>query len=137
MPTTSAEKPDGLYQNFWRAALVDEFVGKRGGHLTAVDVQECYRSIVNPGFVGKASHALNVCFGSTGDRYTEECFRLSPQEDRLYDIRNAINHGDIDAENPKELVRVDARLSRLWMIVWRMFGRFIPFPTPADPQEAP
>ena len=108
---------------------------QRGGRLTAADVQKCYQDLVNPGFVGKASHALKVCFGSDGDRYAEECFRLSPQEERLYDIRNAINHGDIDAENPNELLRVQARLGRLWMIVWRMFGRFIPFPTPVDSRE--
>jgi hypothetical protein len=57
------------------------------------------RIVVNRGFVGKASHALKMCFGSDGDRYTEECFRLSPKEEPLYDIRNAINHGDIDDEN--------------------------------------
>lgn len=104
----------------------------RGGRLTAEDVQKCYQKLVNPGFVSQASHALNVCFGSIGERYTEECFRLFPKEDRLYDIRNAINHGDIDAENLNKLIRVEARLYRLWMIVFRMFGCFIPFPTPVD-----
>lgn len=54
------------------------------------------------------------------------------QANRLYDIRNAINHGDIDAENPTEILRVESRLRRLWMIVWRMFGLFVPFPAPAD-----
>jgi hypothetical protein len=115
-----------------KQAQIDDFINKRGPRLTAADVQECYHSIVNPGFVGKAAHALGVCFGTDGEGYVEECFRRSPQEDRLYNIRNAINHGDIDAENPHELIRVNARLPRLWMIVWRMFGRLVPFPTPAD-----
>ena len=77
-----------------------------------------------------------MCFSDTGNRYIEECFELSPPEDRLYDIRNAINHGDIDAENPEELLRVEARLHRLWMVIWRMFGWFIPFPTPVDTELA-
>jgi hypothetical protein len=127
-PRLAPSKPE-------KQAQIDDFIRQRGGRLTAADVQECYQSIVSPGFVGKASHALRVCFGSEGEGYAEECFRLSPQGDRLYDIRNAINHGDIDAENPHELLRVEARLRRLWMIVWRMFGRFIPFPAPADSKE--
>jgi hypothetical protein len=90
------------------------------------------KNIVNPGFVGMVKHALTVCFKADGDRYAEECFHLLPYADRLYDIRNAVNHRGIDAENPTELVRVDARIHRLWMIVWRMFGYFIPFPVPVD-----
>jgi hypothetical protein len=114
---------------------IDKFVHERRAQLTAEDIQSCYQNIVNPGFVGKASHALNVCFGSVGDRYVHECFRLKPEEARLYNIRNAINHGDIDGENPNELLRVEARFRRLWMIGWRMFGCFIPFPTPVDSEE--
>ena len=115
---------------------IDKFVQQHGGHISVADVEECYQKIVRPGFVGKASHALNICFGVDGDRYVDDCFRLSPAEDRLYDVRNAINHGDIDAENPHELLRVQARLGRLWMIVWRMFGFFIPFRAPVDPTWA-
>lgn len=118
-----------------KQAQIDEFVRQRGWKLTAEDIQDCYYNFVNPGFVGKASHALSVCFSNEGERYAEECFRLPNRHDRLYDIRNAINHGEIDAENPKELLRVEARLQRLWMIVWRMFGRFIPFPTPVDSKD--
>jgi hypothetical protein len=119
-----------------KQAQIDAFVRQRGGKLTAEDIQHCYSNIVNPGFVGKASHALSVCFGNEGERYAEECFRLSNRHDRLYDVRNAINHGEIDAENPKEILRVEARLGRLWMIVWRMFGCFVPFPAPADSKAA-
>lgn len=115
-----------------KQSLIDAFVAERGGRLTAADIQKCYQTVVNPGLVARASHVLSVSFGADGARYVDECFKREPREDRLYDIRNAINHGDIDAENPTELLRVEARLSRLWMIVWRMFGRLIPFPAPAD-----
>jgi hypothetical protein len=57
---------------------------------------------------------------------------LPERQQRLYQIRNDINHGSVDAENPTELVRVEARLRMLWLIVWRMFGCFLPFPAPAD-----
>jgi len=119
-----------------KQAQIDEFVRQRDRKLTAEDIQDCYHSVVNPGFVEKASHALSECFGTEGERYAEECFRLPNRPDRLYDIRNAINHGEIDAENPNELLRVEARLRRLWMMVWRMFGRFVPFPAPVDSKEA-
>jgi hypothetical protein len=120
-----------------KQALVDEFVRSKGGQLTAADIEECYQKIVNPGFVGKASQVLRACFGGEADEYIRECFSIPDKANRLYDVRNAINHGDIDAENPEELVRVEARLGRLWMIVWRMFGRLIPFRAPLDNRSLP
>jgi hypothetical protein len=118
-----------------KQAQIDGFMQQCGGRPTAADIQKCYQDIVNSGFVGKASYVLKECFGSYyGDRYAEECFRLSPRRERLYDIRNAINHGDIEAKNPNELLRVQARLGCLQRIVWCMFGCFIPL-MPVDPKE--
>jgi hypothetical protein len=111
---------------------IDEFFRQRGGEITAENIQTCFRQIVDPGLRRKAKHAFEVCFGAeAAEKYQAECFTL-PNGEALYDIRNAINHGDIDAENPHELIRVDDRMSRLWMIVWRMFGCFIPFLAPLD-----
>jgi len=110
---------------------IDDFVSQRS-KLTPRDIEKCYHDIVNPGFVGKASHALRECFGGDGDTYINECFKLADKDDRLYDIRNAINHGKVDAENLEELLRIESRLRRLWMIVWSMFGRIVPFPAPVD-----
>ena len=110
---------------------VNDFIKKREGALTLSEVEECYR-IVHPGFRAKASHALRVSFGDAAPRYIEECFTQSDKNNRLYAIRNAINHGDVDAENLDEQLRIDSRLSRLWMIVWGIFGRLIPFPAPLD-----
>ena len=115
-----------------KTEAVDRYVQDRGGRLSPQDIEHCYRSIVNPGFVGKASHALAVCFNADGPRYVEECFTLTPKRDQLYQIRNAINHGAVDAENPDELLRIEARISRLFIIVWGMFGRLVPFPYPLD-----
>ncbi len=115
-----------------KQSLIDEFVARKAKRLTAADIEDCYQFIVNPGFVGKASHALTVCFGEEAGYYIKECFKLADKKNRLYDIRNAINHGDIDAEHPEELIRVESRLHRLWMIVWRMFGRLVPFSAPMD-----
>jgi len=111
--------------------LIEDYMAKRDGKITSEDIVRCYQEIVNPGFVGKASHALNMCFSDEAESYIRECFRLDDRINRLYDIRNAINHGDIDAENPLELLRVESRLHELWIIVWRLFGKFVPFPAPA------
>jgi hypothetical protein len=115
-----------------KQAAIDSFVAAKSGQLTSADILDCYHQIVNPGLVGKATHAFKVCFPEHADLYVHECFKMKPREDRLYDIRNAINHGDIDAENITELLRVEARLHRLWMIVWRLFGRLIAFRAPAE-----
>jgi hypothetical protein len=112
--------------------LIDKFVAEREGRLTGKDIQECYQEIVNPSFVGQATHALRVCFGDQAETYIRECFLRTDRHNRLYDIRNAINHGEIDAEHPEELLRVESRLRKLWFIVWRMFGRLVPFKAPVD-----
>jgi hypothetical protein len=112
-------------------AAIAAFISARDRVLDIASVIELYR-IVDAGFVGKASHALGVCFPEEAKRYIEECFRREPRENRLYDIRNAIDHGDIDADNLQEIMRVDGRLRQLWMIVFRMVGKFLPYGPPAD-----
>jgi hypothetical protein len=111
---------------------IDTFVACRNGKLDAAAISECYKTFVDPGFVAKASHALKVCFPDRADQYVVECFRMKPEQDRLYTIRNAINHGDIDADNPSELLRVEDRRGRLWMIVFGMLGLIIPIDRPLD-----
>lgn len=114
---------------------INNFMQDQDGTITAESIQKCYLNIINPGFVGKAEHALKVCFGdSDGEYYFQECFRIKPAKDRLYNIRNAINHGDIDTEDLHELMRIDAKLKRLWMINMKIFGLTISRSAPIDPK---
>jgi hypothetical protein len=115
-----------------KQARIDEFVQERGGCLTTSDIQECYQNIVNPGFVGKARHAFAECFGEESAIYIDDCFGLPNRQNRLYEIRNSIQHGDVDAEHPEELLRIESRLNRLWIIVWRIFERLVPFLAPIE-----
>lgn len=62
-PRRSLSKPE-------KQAQIDEFFRERDGKITAQNIQDCFRNIVDSGIRGKASHALNVCFGSEGERYT-------------------------------------------------------------------
>lgn len=125
-------RPQPTQSKSQKQQAINSFVNARSGKLTGADIVECYQQIVNPGLVGKAAHAFKVCFPEHADLYVDECFKMKPRQERLYDIRNAINHGDIDTENTTELLRVEARLRRLWMIVWRMFGQLVAFPAPAE-----
>jgi hypothetical protein len=111
---------------------IDAFVASRDGKLNAAAISKCHKEIVEPGFVAKASYALRQCFLDRADQYVLECFGMKPKQDRLYDIRNAINHGDIDADNPSELLRVEDRHRRPWMIVFGMLGLLIPIDRPLD-----
>jgi hypothetical protein len=127
-------RPQSKLRRAEKQAGIDAFVAERNGKLDAAAISECYKAFVDPGFVAKASHALKVCFPHRADQYVVECFRMKPEQDRLYNIRNAINHGDVDADNPEELLRVEDRHSRLWMIVFGMLGLIIPIDRPLDQQ---
>jgi hypothetical protein len=104
---------------------IDEFLWRLGMNPTSEDIANCYHQIVNNGFRGTASHALKICFPINADLYIKECFEVPVINDRLYKIRNAIDHGDIDAENPEELIRIESRLILLRQIVWEMFAWII------------
>jgi hypothetical protein len=123
--------------------LIDEVVAKCNGKLTDEDIRKCHR-IVEPPLAEEAKYALEICFPEDrfpglARKYAFECFetrnrdarRKDQRKDQLYQIRNNINHGNVDAENPRELVRISARLNILWIIVWQMMARFLSFPAPA------
>jgi len=129
-------RPQTKLRRAEKQAGIDAFVEARNGKLDAAAVSECYKSFVDPGFVATASHALRVCFPDRADRYVTECFRMKPEQDRLYNIRNAINHGDVDVDDPNELLRVEDRHSRLWMIIFGMLGLIIPIDRPLDQHKA-
>ena len=90
----------------------------------------CYQQLVNPGFVGKARYALVQCFSELGEQFAIECFTRPDRVNRLYDIRNAINHGGIDAIDPQQLQRVETRCEMLSLMVLAMIGRIMPISVP-------
>jgi hypothetical protein len=128
-------RPPSKHTKSQKQKQIDEFVAALKGKLTSADIDQCFHKIVNTGLVGKASHALTVCFPGEAEKYIDECFRMQDKHNRLYNIRNAINHGEIDAEHPEELLRVESRLPHLSMIVWGMFDWLIPFPAPTESNQ--
>lgn len=111
---------------------IDEFISDRRRKLTVQDIEKCYRTIVNPGLIKRAEHAFKICFGQDADRYIKECFKTRDPENSLYNIRNSINHGEIDACDPFEDARVNQAKCRLHTIIWQMFGQILPLKVPDD-----
>jgi hypothetical protein len=126
-------RPQSRMKKQDRQEGITQFLAKRQGKLDIVSLGECYRMFVGPGFLAKASHALRVCCPDRADGYIDECFRAKPDEQRLYAVRNAINHGDIDSDSLQEMYVMKEKLGRLKMIVFAMFGRLLPFSYPSDP----
>ena len=114
---------------------IEQFITERHGKLDLASLDQCYRTFLDPGFTAKASHALNVCHPDRAEVYINECFRVKPEQERLYAVRNAINHGDIDADSLQEMIRIQDNLHRLKMIVFMTLGRLIAFSCPFDPKH--
>lgn len=109
---------------------LDELIKNKQGSININDIDNFYRDVIYLGFAGKAKHALQICFADQSDKYIYECFTMPDTKNRLYDIRNKINHGDIDINSVSELARIGARLSALELMVLRGLGRLLPYPAP-------
>jgi len=110
--------------------ILTKILDSHGGEVTPSFIQEAYKGVINPGLKAKATHAIEVCFGEDAEYFIDECFNRDDKANRLYDIRNSINHGEVRAEDPQELARIQSRTSKLWMLIMGMFGRLIPYPYP-------
>lgn len=117
-----------------KEAAIQRLLERHEGRLTVGFIEEAYRRVVDRGFRAKALHALIALFDKPEAlHYYKHCFLIQPKEDRLYGIRNAIQHGTINAEDPIELVRVESRLLKLWFILWGMLGPIMLKGRPRDP----
>ena len=94
--------------------------------MSLADLDECHRSFVDPGFAANAAHALKACFGDQAEQHEVECFGARPTRDRLIEIRNAINVGDLDGDSLEERLRVEDKFARLRTIVVGMLAGLVP-----------
>jgi len=100
---------------------VAEFFQHLPAKPTPADVDMCYHLYVNPGLPKRARHALALAFGHVGDQYFHMCFQQKPERNRLYQIRNDINHANIVEFSLDDRLRVENGLHRLSRIVLNMF----------------
>src|SRR5262249_35702527 len=104
-----------------KAHLIAQRITECGGTLTATQLVDLYREVVDPGFKASASHAMHALLGDDATRYIGEAFASQPRDHSLYAIRNSINHGTIDINDPESGMLVEARFRELFLLVHMMF----------------
>jgi hypothetical protein len=87
---------------------------------TVAEFAAIYREVIDPGFREKAEHAMRVCVSKHADHFIEQCFGRKPSERQLYAIRNAIQHGTVDVDDPEVSIVVESRFLELWQLVFSM-----------------
>ena len=87
------------------------------GLLDVATVTAMYREIVDRGLREKASHAIRAFAGADADSFIAEAFTYDPPDRGLYAIRNAINHGTVDVNDPETVMLIDSRFSALFILV--------------------
>lgn len=90
-----------------KQAKLNALIGERGEGLKVKDVENFFREVVDVGFPARAKHALSVCFPQDAERYFRECFTLEHRQNRLYQVRNDIAHGNVDTSDLLELARIE------------------------------
>lgn len=86
------------------------------------DIEAIYREVISPGLRPKAEYAVKLCAGDTAADFIRECFDVEPAERQLYRLRNGINHGTLDVDDPETTILLDARFPMLWKLVFTMLN---------------
>ncbi len=88
---------------------------------SAEDVQKCYHELVNPGLKRRARHAFEFAERTlpafSADEAFEMCFERTPIDERLYNVRNDIDHGNVVEFDLVTRQRVQKCLDELSLIV--------------------
>ncbi|MEW5756570.1 MAG: hypothetical protein AB1810_09725 [Pseudomonadota bacterium] len=93
-------------------------IEENAGRLSASEVADLYNKVVNPGLRYRARHALNLCAADRADYFMTQCFECTPDTQRLYNLRNWINHGKIDVDDPQTYMLINERFSELYSLVY-------------------
>lgn len=91
--------------------------------ITTGHILHCYNNFVNYSIKEQMKDALKTMTGI--DQALEviyQCFEIKPEEDRLYQIRNDINHGNIRENSGKDYEKVHFRGMLLWHIVFTLIN---------------
>jgi hypothetical protein len=103
-----------------KIAAIQTRLQQAGPSFGPADVEALYREIVDPGLRVKAEHALHVCVPLEAAHFLKQAFDYEPKDHRLYTIRNAINHGTIDVDDPETVMFIETRFVELWKLVFLM-----------------
>ena len=95
---------------------------QRLGAVGPDDIAALYRDVVDPGFRAKAEHAVRACAGERAENFITHCFYHDPVDQGLYAIRNAINHGTVNVDDPETVMVLGARFPELCRLVFTMLS---------------
>jgi len=105
---------------------VSEFFRNLTGEPTPSDIARCYHEIINVGIAERAKHALLSIFKpEIAEQLYQDCFTCTPEDKRLYKIRNDIDHGNIVEYDFPTRIRVINGLSKLQEILILFIGILI------------
>lgn len=89
-------------------AIQNYLEGKK--EIKAGHILECYNKFVNYSMKSQMKDALkNMPGEEQAEQLVYQCFEIVPEEDRLYQIRNDINHGNIQENSAQDRKRVYLR----------------------------
>lgn len=99
---------------------IDVRLKKAGTDVDSGDIEYLYREVVDPGLRRKAEHAIRQCAGEKADDLIGHCFEYDPANQGLYAIRNCINHGTVDVDDPETVMMIGSRFRHLFVLVFTM-----------------
>jgi len=110
---------------------IQEYLKGRA-EVKAGHILHCYNNFVNYSIKEQMKDALKDLIGEEqASQVTYQCFEIKPEEDRLYQIRNDINHGNIRENSGPAYERVYFRGMLLWNIVMELLHRKLGHPISA------
>jgi hypothetical protein len=102
--------------------IQDYLKGKKS--ITPGHIQECFNRWVNYSIAQQMRDVLSKLLDDRqAAQIVRECFEVTPEENRLYQIRNDINHGNILENSAVEYERVYMRGTVLLQIVMKLLYR--------------
>jgi hypothetical protein len=101
-----------------------EFYLKNKKKITSGHILRCYNNFVNYSIKEQMKDALRMILGTEQAlQVIYQCFEIKPDRERLYQIRNDINHGNIRENSGQDYVRVHFRGMLLWEIVFSLINQ--------------
>lgn len=92
--------------------------------ITAGHIIHCYNNFVNYSIKEQMKNALKTMLGDEqASQIIYQCFEIKPDEDRLYQIRNDINHGNIRENSGRDYEKVNYRGMVLHHIVFTLINQ--------------
>lgn len=97
--------------------------------IKAGHILECYNRFVNSSIVHQMKEALTEMIGDDlAKQVIYQCFEVKPEKNRLYQIRNDINHGNIRENFGQDYERVYLRGMLLREVVMQLFYQLLGYP---------